>query len=56
MKTTNARKSIKKQKTETDTYFSDPNVMNSIKEGIEDIKAGRITEIKDVKNIWADIL
>ncbi|MCF0058235.1 hypothetical protein [Dyadobacter sp. CY356] len=44
------------ENTETDIFFSDPNVLNSIKEGIEDVKAGRITTIRDLKNIWADIL
>jgi hypothetical protein len=44
------------ENTETDIFFSDPNVLNSIKEGIEDVKAGRVTTIRDLKNIWADIL
>lgn len=42
--------------TETDIFFSDPNILNSIKEGIEDVKAGKVTTIRDLKNIWADIL
>ncbi|MCE7062348.1 hypothetical protein [Dyadobacter sp. CY343] len=37
-------------------FFSDPQVLNAIKEGIEDVKAGRVTSIRDLKNIWADIL
>ena len=41
---------------ETDIYFSDPEVIASIKQGIEDVKKGKITTIKDLKNIWADIL
>jgi len=41
---------------ETDMYFSDPAVIASIKQGIEDVKKGKITTIKDLKNIWADIL
>ena len=44
------------ENTETDIFFSDVNVLNSIKEGIEDVKAGRVTTIRDLKNIWADIL
>ena len=41
---------------ETDMYFSDPAVIASIKQGIEDVKKGKITTLKDLKNIWADIL
>ena len=41
---------------ETDIYFYDPAVIASIKQGIEDVKKGKITTIKDLKNIWADIL
>lgn len=41
---------------ESDMYFSDPHVIASIQRGIEDIKAGRITRIKDPKNIWESIL
>lgn len=44
------------ESTETDIFFSDPNVLQAIKEGIEDVKAGRVTTIRDLKNIWADIL
>jgi hypothetical protein len=44
------------ESTETDVFFSDPQVLNAIKEGIEDVKAGRVTSIRDLKNIWADIL
>ncbi len=40
---------------ETALYFSDPAVLASIKQGIEDVKAGRITRISDLKDIWADI-
>jgi antitoxin YefM len=42
--------------TETEYIQSDPELMESIRKGIEDIKAGRITTIKDPKNIWEDIL
>lgn len=44
------------ESTETDIFFSDPNILNAIKEGIEDVKAGKVTTIRDLKNIWADIL
>ena len=40
---------------ETALYFSDPAVLSAIKQGIEDVKSGRITRISDLKNIWADI-
>lgn len=36
-------------------YFSDPAILTAIKQGIEDVKSGRITRISDLKNIWADI-
>lgn len=41
---------------ESDMYFSDPQVIASIQRGIEDIRAGRVTRIKDPKNIWETIL
>ena len=41
---------------ETDIFFSDPSILNAIKEGIEDIKAGKVTSIRDPKNIWQDII
>ena len=41
---------------ETILYFSDPNVLASIKQGIDDVRNGRITIIKDLKNIWESIL
>jgi PHD/YefM family antitoxin component YafN of YafNO toxin-antitoxin module len=44
------------ESTETDVFFSDPQILSAIKEGIEDVKAGRITAIRDLKNIWADII
>jgi len=40
---------------ESDVYFSDPNIIASIRRGIEDIKAGRVTQVKDPKNIWESI-
>jgi len=44
------------ENTETDIFFSDPQILNAIKEGIEDVRAGRVTTIRDLKNIWADII
>jgi hypothetical protein len=41
---------------ETDIYFSDPSVIASIKQGIEDVKQGKVTTIKNLKEIWANIL
>ena len=50
-------KNIKKKKSrKTDLYFSDPEVIASIKQGIEEVKNGKVTVIKDIKNIWAYIL
>jgi antitoxin YefM len=42
--------------TETEYIQSDPEIMESLRQGIEDIKAGRVTRIKDPKNIWDSIL
>lgn len=44
------------ESSETDIYFSSPNVLASIKQGLEDVKQGKVTTIRDLKNIWADIL
>ncbi len=41
---------------ESDIYLSDPQIIASIQRGIEDIRAGRVTRIKDPKNIWESIL
>ncbi|MEN6618919.1 MAG: prevent-host-death protein [Rikenellaceae bacterium] len=41
---------------ESDMCFSDPKVIASILRDIEDLKEGRVTRIKDTKNIWPDIL
>ena len=41
--------------TETDIYFSDPAVLAAIRQGIEEVKAGKTTPIEDLDNIWADI-
>jgi len=43
------------ESTETDVFFSDPVVLASIKQGLEDVKSGKITRISDLKSIWADI-
>lgn len=40
----------------SDIYFSDPSVIASIKQGIEDVRQGRVTTIKNLKEIWANIL
>jgi len=41
---------------ESDVYFADPHIIASIRRGIEDIKAGRVTQVNDPKNIWESIL
>ncbi|MDP4206815.1 MAG: type II toxin-antitoxin system Phd/YefM family antitoxin [Bacteroidota bacterium] len=41
---------------ETEYIQSDPEIMESIRQGIEDIKEGRVKRIKDPKNIWESIL
>ena len=43
------------ESTETDIFFSNPAVLASIRQGLEEVKAGKITRISDLKNIWADI-
>lgn len=44
------------ESSESDLYFSDSDVLESIRRGIEDAKAGRTTRIKDPKDIWGSIL
>ncbi|WP_353135738.1 DUF2683 family protein [Pseudopedobacter sp.] len=39
-----------------DKWFLDPENIKTLKKGIEDTKAGRVTSIKDVDNIWESIL
>ena len=39
-----------------DPWFDNPENMSLVLKGIEDVKAGRVTEIKDLKNIWENIL
>lgn len=41
---------------ESDMYFSDTQIIASIQRGIEDIRAGRVTRVKDPKNVWESIL
>jgi len=41
---------------DTDKYFSNPKVLEAIKRGREDIKAGRFITITDPKKIWETIL
>jgi len=43
------------ESTETDIFFSNPAVLASIRQGLEEVKAGKITRISDLKNIWADM-
>jgi hypothetical protein len=39
-----------------DLFWADKRNIEKVNKGIEDAKAGRVTEIKDLKNIWQDIL
>ncbi len=39
-----------------DRYMAIPENAAAAREGIEDFKAGRVTRIKDPKNIWDSIL
>ncbi|MGV3763827.1 hypothetical protein [Parapedobacter sp.] len=39
-----------------DKWFLESGNLQLMERGIADIKAGRITEIKDVDNIWESIL
>ncbi len=45
-----------KKISDTDEYFSNPKVLEAIKRGREDIKAGRFITITDSKKIWETIL
>lgn len=38
-----------------DPYFDDPENIKEINAGIEDVKAGRVTKIKDPSNLWEGI-
>ncbi|WP_236979972.1 DUF2683 family protein [Membranihabitans maritimus] len=39
-----------------DRWFSDPENVNILEKGIADEKAGRVSRIKDVNNLWESIL
>lgn len=39
-----------------DRYMAIPENAAALREAIEDVKAGRVTRIKDPKNIWDSIL
>lgn len=39
-----------------DPWFDDPKNIEIVNRGIEDVKAGKVTKIKDPKNIWESIL
>jgi len=41
---------------DTEKYFSDPEVLAAIERGREDVKAGRVTRIEDPGDPWASIL
>ncbi len=45
-----------KEEVSNDPFFKDPKNIKLIKEGLADMKAGRVTEIKDINNIWDTIL
>lgn len=45
-----------KKVTVKDESFDNSRLLEVLKRGEEDIAAGRFTEIKDPKNIWASIL
>ncbi len=45
-----------KKVTANDEYVDNTELLEVLKKGEEDIAAGRFTEIKDPKNIWASIL
>jgi hypothetical protein len=41
---------------DTDNYFANPKVIETIDRGRKDIKEGRVTKITDPNNIWESIL
>ncbi len=45
-----------KKVTVKDESFDNSRLLEVLRRGEEDIAAGRVTEIKDPKNIWASIL
>ncbi|MEI8185823.1 MAG: hypothetical protein WCG19_03905 [Chlorobiaceae bacterium] len=44
-----------KKISDTDKYFSNPKLLEALKEAEEDIAAGRVREVKDVKQLWEGI-
>ena len=44
-----------KRISDTDKYFSNPNLLEALKEAEDDIAAGRVREVKDVKQLWEGI-
>lgn len=44
-----------KERISDDPYFDDPRNIEIIEEGIRDMKAGRVTEIKNPDDIWESI-
>jgi PHD/YefM family antitoxin component YafN of YafNO toxin-antitoxin module len=38
-----------------DEYFSNPKLLEALREAEEDIAAGRVREVKDVKQLWEGI-
>ncbi len=40
---------------DNDEYFSNPKLLEALKEAEEDIKEGRVREVKDTKQLWDDI-
>ncbi len=41
---------------DTDKYFSNPALLEALKEAKQDIAAGRVRVVKDVKQLWEGIL
>jgi PHD/YefM family antitoxin component YafN of YafNO toxin-antitoxin module len=42
-------------KTELEAYLDQPEVRQSIRRGIADVKAGRVREVNTVKDLWEGI-
>ena len=40
---------------DTDKYFSNPELSEALKEAEEDIAAGRVREVKDSRQLWEGI-
>ena len=39
-----------------DIWFENPDNIDVILRGLEDVKQGNVTKVEDLKNIWANIL